>query len=185
VLLSITIGIGIAVIAAAVVINVVITPGHRSTRTAAASTPSAAAAVPTSAAAPATAAADVATPGCEQSAGADHASGTGVGGTTDAPSVILAFERAYYVQRSGSAARAVVAADATALTAATIQTGIDQVPAGTRYCVHITRTPAGGGALWAVDLSEQWPGESPATYHQIVTVSQLGGRTLISAIGPA
>ncbi|MGW0058106.1 hypothetical protein [Nocardia nova] len=202
VLLSLLIGVGLAVVVAALVLNFVVRPGHKTatprpstvpavviapTSSAPATTPAGqTGTAPTSTAtATSSAAAAVATDGCQQITAADHASGTRPGGTSDAPSAILAFEHAYYVQRSGAAARAVVAQDATVPDAAHIQTGIDAVPVGTRYCVQITRTAAGGGALWAVDLTEQWPGEAPAVWHQIVTVTQVGGRTLISGISPA
>jgi hypothetical protein len=124
----------------------------------------------------------VATPGCVQHAGADYTSGTGAGGTSDGPEVILAFERAYYVQRSGSAARALTSTDSSMPSAVDIQRGIDAVPVGTRYCVRITPAQAGAGAVWAVDLTEQWPGAAPAIYHQSITTTVSTGRTLIAAV---
>jgi hypothetical protein len=133
-------------------------------------------------AAPAT----IATPGCEQRRTGDVISGTDPGGTNDGPSAILAFERAYYVQRSGFAARGVVANDANVPGAEQIQRGINQVPAGTLYCVEITR--AGNDAAqaqWEVRLTQQRPGEQPQTFTQIVTTRTAGNRTLIVAINAA
>ncbi|MEV6391884.1 hypothetical protein [Nocardia xishanensis] len=130
----------------------------------------------------------VATPGCEQRRTGDVVSGTGVGGTTDGPSAILAFERAYYVQRSGIAARAVVAADATVPPAEQIQRGIDQVPVGTRYCVQITRTATGAGdsqSHWEVRLTQQYPDQLPKTFTQIITTKTVTGRTVITGISMA
>lgn len=130
----------------------------------------------------------VATPGCEQRRTGDVVSGTGVGGTTDGPSAILAFERAYYVQRSGIAARAVVAADATVPPAEQIQRGIDQVPVGTRYCVQITRTASGAGdgqSHWEVRLTQQYPDQLPKTFTQIITTKTVTGRTVITGISMA
>ncbi|MEV0029807.1 hypothetical protein [Nocardia sp. NPDC050793] len=130
----------------------------------------------------------VATPGCEQRRTGDVVSGTGVGGTTDGPSAILAFERAYYVQRSGIAARAVVATDATVPPAEQIQRGIDQVPVGTRYCVQITRTAAGAGdgqSHWEVRLTQQYPDQLPKTFTQIITTKTVTGRTVITGISMA
>ncbi|MGV9614232.1 hypothetical protein [Nocardia xishanensis] len=130
----------------------------------------------------------VATPGCEQRRTGDVVSGTGVGGTTDGPSAILAFERAYYVQRSGIAARAVVAADATVPPAEQIQRGIDQVPVGTRYCVQITRTASGAGdgqSHWEVRLTQQYPDQLPKTFTQIITTKTVTGRTVITDISMA
>ncbi|MFI9504470.1 hypothetical protein [Nocardia sp. NPDC052566] len=127
---------------------------------------------------------DIATPGCEQRHTPDVVSGTDPGGTGDGPSAILAFERAYYVQRSGYAAREVVAANSTVPPAVQIQRGIDKVPAGTRYCVRITRTEGGdvAEAKWKVELTQQHPGAAPQTFIQLVTTRTAANRTLITAI---
>ncbi|WP_228003102.1 hypothetical protein [Nocardia australiensis] len=127
----------------------------------------------------------VATLDCEQSRTSDVVSGTDPGGTTDGPSAILAFERAYYVQRSGFAARAVVADDAAVPAAEQIQRGIDQIPEGTLYCVRITRTAVGGGdgqGHWEVGLTQQSPGREPQTFTQLITTRTTAVRTLITAI---
>lgn len=128
----------------------------------------------------------VATPDCEQRRTGDVISGTDPGGTSDGPSAILAFERAYYVQRSGFAARGVVANDANVPAADQIQRGINQVPMGTRYCVQITRAGSDvGEAHWEVRLTQQLPGEQPQTFTQIITTRTTGNRTLITAINAA
>ncbi|MFX0580871.1 hypothetical protein [Nocardia nepalensis] len=128
----------------------------------------------------------VATPGCEQRRTGDVISGTDPGGTSDGPSAILAFERAYYVQRSGFAARGVVADDANVPAADQIQRGINQVPVGTLYCVQITRAGTDAGeAHWEVRLTQQRPGEQPQTFTQIITTRTAGNRTLITAINAA
>ncbi|MGW4773233.1 hypothetical protein ACWEO2_35010 [Nocardia sp. NPDC004278] len=128
----------------------------------------------------------VATPGCEQRRTGDVISGTDPGGTSDGPSAILAFERAYYVQRSGFAARGVVANDANVPAADQIQRGINQVPTGTLYCVQITRAGTDAGeAHWEVRLTQQRPGEQPQTFTQIITTRTAGNRTLITAINAA
>ncbi|WP_051182258.1 hypothetical protein [Nocardia vinacea] len=125
----------------------------------------------------------VATPGCEQRRTGDVISGTDPGGTSDGPSAILAFERAYYVQRSGFAARGVVANDANVPAADQIQRGINQVPIGTLYCVQITRAGSDAGeAHWEVRLTQQRPGEQPQTFTQIITTRTAGNRTLITGI---
>ncbi|MFQ6328013.1 hypothetical protein ACLMAL_17995 [Nocardia sp. CWNU-33] len=129
-----------------------------------------------------------ATPGCEQRRTPDVVSGTDPGGTSDGPSAILAFERAYYVQRSGSAARAVVADDAAVPPAEQIQRGINQIPVGTLYCVLITRTATGvgdGQSHWEVQLTQQNPGQQPQTFTQIITTRTAANRTLITAINAA
>ncbi|WP_159925199.1 MULTISPECIES: hypothetical protein [Nocardia] len=120
-------------------------------------------------------------PGCTQARSEGRVSGTGPGGTGNGPDAILAFEHAYYVLRSGAAARAVVEGAAIP-DAEGIQRGIDQVPVDTRYCVEISALSDG---RYLVDLSEQWPGETAATFTQVVTVTSRDGRTLITAIAPA
>lgn len=130
---------------------------------------------------------EIATPGCIQQNTPDVVSGTEPGGTTDGPSAILAFERAYYVQRSGFAARAVVAPDATVPPADQIQRGINQVPLGTRYCVSITHadTTPDGQARWKVELTQQPPGTLPHTFTQLITTRTAANRTLITSIASA
>ena len=118
--------------------------------------------------------------GCEQRRTADVVSGTDPGGTRNGPDAILAFQRAYYVQRSGFAARAVVADDANVPPPEQIQRGINQVPVGTRYCVQVTR--AGQEGQWEVRLTQQEPGAQPRAFTQVVTTHTLAQRTLISAI---
>lgn len=133
-------------------------------------------------------AAAVATPGCEQRNSADVVSGTQPGGTTDGPSAILAFEHAYYVLRSGAAARAVVTPDSAVPDAAQIQRGIDQVPVGTRYCVHITKAqpPSTDGLTrWEVRLTQQYPDEEPKTFLQSIATRSHTGKTLIESISMA
>ncbi|NKY89202.1 hypothetical protein [Nocardia veterana] len=176
------IGVGI------VVVSVVLTVIHTGKRSQPApSKPPMVAAVPapgtTTRAAPTTSSApsaSIATDGCEQKRTAEVVSGTDPGGTGSGPDAILAFERAYYVQRSGYAARAVVADDSSVPPADQIQRGINQVPVGTRYCVQITRT--GDEGQWEVRLTQQKPDEQPHAFTQLISTRSESGRTLITAI---
>lgn len=129
-------------------------------------------------------AAAIATQGCEQRRTPDVVSGTDPGGTANGPDAILAFEYAYYVERSGYRARAVVADNAIVSPADQIQRGINMTPVGTRYCVLVTRAKDGddGLAHWEVKLTEQYPGEQPRTFTQLITTRTLASRTLITAI---
>ncbi len=175
-ILSVVIMAGVAIVVVSVILTVLHTgkrhhPGMLSQSTYAA-TPSASPAAQPNA---------VATPDCQQHRDADVVSGTDPGGTGDGPAAILAFERAYYVQRSGSAARAVVADDSNVNSADEIQRGIDQVPAGTRYCVQIT-SGSSDGTQWEVRLTEQDPGKPAHTFTQIVTTRTVANHTLITAI---
>jgi|GEM_PF-4283603 len=171
-IVSVLILAGVAIVVVSVILTVLHTGKHRHPGMLAAP-------APTAAAAPRTAA--IATDGCDQRHDADVVSGTDPGGTGSAPDAILAFERAYYVQRSGSAAREVVADDSKVPPAEQIQRGIDQIPTGTRYCVQITRGSP-DGTQWEVRLTQQKPGEQPKTFTQIVTTQTAANRTLIAAI---
>ncbi|MFD6157312.1 hypothetical protein ACFWF7_21490 [Nocardia sp. NPDC060256] len=129
----------------------------------------------------------IATQGCEQKRTPEAVSGTDPGGTANGPDAILAFEYAYYVERSGYRARAVVADNAIVSPAEQIQRGINQIPVGTRYCVQITPSRDGddGLAHWQVMLTQQYPGEQPKTFTQLITTRTLASQTLITAIASA
>ncbi|MFI5777216.1 hypothetical protein [Nocardia sp. NPDC051570] len=174
--------IGLGVVVVAVVLTVIHTgkrehPGATTQPTPVRGSAAQAPAAPAPSAGPAGA---VAADGCEQRRTADVVSGTDPGGTSTGPDTILAFERAYYVQRSGFAARAVVADNANVPTAEQIQRGINQVPVGTRYCVRITRTGTEG--QWEVRLTQQEPDAQPHSFTQVITTRTVADRTLIAAI---
>ncbi|MEV0358974.1 hypothetical protein AB0H71_23240 [Nocardia sp. NPDC050697] len=106
--------------------------------------------------------------------------GAGRGGAMSGPDAILAFQYAYYVERSGSSARQLVAPEAAVSPAEVIQRGIDSIPAGTTHCVRITGV---GDNRYSVEVTEQRPGGVPASYsRQTVTTAEIGGRTLITGI---
>jgi hypothetical protein len=102
------------------------------------------------------------------------------GATTSGPDAVLAFQYAYYVDRSGEHARAAVAPDATVSSAAAIQRGIDSIPVGTTHCVRIVTI---ADNRYSVEITEYRPGGAPATYNrQTVTTAVVDGRTLITGI---
>ncbi|WP_228001595.1 hypothetical protein [Nocardia australiensis] len=102
------------------------------------------------------------------------------GGDTSGPDAVLAFQYAYYVDRSGEEARHMVAPDALISTAAAIQRGIDSIPVGTTHCVRIVTIVDNS---YSVEITEYRPGGVPATYNkQTVTTAVVGGRTLITGI---
>ncbi len=106
--------------------------------------------------------------------------GAGPGGTDSGPAAILRFQYAYYVERSGAAARAVVAPGAAVSSGEIIQAGIDSVAPGTRHCVRIVTVADG---RYSVEVTEYRPGGAPATYsRQTVTTAAIDGRTLITGI---
>lgn len=107
--------------------------------------------------------------------------GDTAGGVDSGPAVIMAFDYAYYVKRSGQAARDVVAADARVGTAAEIQSGIDKLALGTTHCLKITDR---GDGLWGVELTQTPPGAAPVVIKQQIQTIDSGGRTWISSIVP-
>lgn len=142
----------------------------------------------------------VASDGCRQSRSPDAVSGTGAGSYASGPDAILLFNRVYYAERDGGAAARVLADGATVLdvdgnirqlTGAELQRGaVEQTPAGTRYCVQITRAAGSTGTgeqTWDVLLSHQKPEQdTPSVEHQIVTTGQdPDGRTRITHIAAA
>ncbi|MFE3105342.1 hypothetical protein [Nocardia tengchongensis] len=103
------------------------------------------------------------------------------GGTDSGPGVILAFEAAYYLDRSGTKAREMTTAEAALPPAAAIQSGIDSVPRGTTHCVTITDA---GNDSYAVDLTETRPDTGTSIYRQTITTTHRDGRVLITGITP-
>ncbi|MET7768824.1 hypothetical protein [Nocardia sp. NPDC005366] len=110
--------------------------------------------------------------------------GNGAGGVDSGPAAIFAFQHAYYVARSGTVARSVVAPNASVSTATAIQQGIDSIPAGTSHCVSIT--PGAFAGQYLVVVTEYRPGAAAFTYHaQAVGTARIDGKTLITGIAPA
>ncbi|MFE6921162.1 hypothetical protein ACFVAV_08970 [Nocardia sp. NPDC057663] len=102
------------------------------------------------------------------------------GGTGSGPDAVLAFQYAYYVNRSGEQARAMTAPGADVSPAAVIQRGIDSIPVGTTHCVRITTVAAD---RYTVEVTEFRPAGAPATYtKQSVRTALVGDRTLITGI---
>ncbi|APA98989.1 serine/threonine-protein kinase [Nocardia seriolae] len=129
------------------------------------------------------ASAGIAADGCPSRRTPDAVSGIDVGSTATGPDAILGFQYAYYVLRSGTAARRFVADDSASVAdAPKIQTGIDSVPAGTRYCVQVTRIAPADDDHWSVKITQQPPGQLPDVFTQTVTTRTDAGRTLITSI---
>ncbi|WP_280267398.1 hypothetical protein [Nocardia wallacei] len=120
---------------------------------------------------------------CPAEYGPDRVQGNGPGGTESEAAAILAFQHAFYVERSAERARAVVTADSAVSPAPVLQQGIDSVPPGATHCVTITATAVAGESLVAV--TEFRPGREPQTYNsQLVTTRRIDDRYLITAISP-
>ncbi|MEV4128188.1 hypothetical protein [Nocardia sp. NPDC049707] len=108
--------------------------------------------------------------------------GNGAGGLDSGPGVILAFQYAYYVTRSGVATREFVTPNASVSPARTIQQGIDGIPVGTTHCISIT--PGALIGQYLVQVTEYRLDSTSITYKpQVVTTARVGSRTLITGIG--
>ncbi|MCM6772082.1 hypothetical protein NDR87_02680 [Nocardia sp. CDC159] len=118
-------------------------------------------------------------PDCAPTRTAGLVRGNGTGSTTSGPDVILAFQHAYYIARSGTLARAVTTPDAWVSPPQVIDLGIATIPRGTLHCVQITPLLDG---RFDVQVAESRPDRSARTYRQLVTVADRDGKTLISRI---
>nr|WP_232542418.1 hypothetical protein [Nocardia bovistercoris] len=118
-------------------------------------------------------------PGCEATRTAQLVRGNGIGSTANGPDVVLAFQHAYYVSRSGAEARALATVDAAVPAADVIGGGIASVPAGTQHCVLIT--PLADGR-YDVVITEARPDAPMRTYRQFVTVADVDGTVAITRI---
>lgn len=111
--------------------------------------------------------------------------GNGPGGTDSGPASILAFDFAYYVQRSGAAARAAVTPDAVGVAPTdSLQSAIDtEISVGAEHCVSIRATTP---ERFLVTLRERrTSGEEAAYEQQVITTRVVDGRHLIASIGKA
>ncbi|WP_202421813.1 hypothetical protein [Gordonia sp. SID5947] len=106
--------------------------------------------------------------------------GNDAGDQNSGPGVIKAFNHAYYVERSASAARAVAAPNAVA-SRDVMQRYIDQRSSGTQYCLSIT---ARGKTTYDVVLTEIPPesGAVPIVYRQRIQTVEARGKTWIASI---
>lgn len=93
---------------------------------------------------------------------------------------IWRFEKAFYFDRDGVAARAAGAPDAVMASAQRLQAGIDQLEADIEFCVLADPIDAG---IYDVTVVERGPGIDGRTSRQRITTTKAqDGTTLISAI---
>lgn len=118
-------------------------------------------------------------PSCQATRTPQLVRGNGRGSQTNGPEAILAFQYAYYVQRSGAMARSLVAPEAGMEPAEVIDAGIATIPPGAEHCVSVTPQ----GERFGVVITETRPGGEVRTYRQLVTVANRDGRTVITEIG--
>lgn len=111
-----------------------------------------------------------------------HVVGDGPGSLDTPLGVVLAFDHAYYVERSADRAFEAVAPGARMDRALLASEGIDRLPAGTRHCVD-ART-VGEGRV-AIALTETAPDSPPRVIHQDVRLERVAGdRWGIASITP-
>lgn len=167
------IGSGAAVAVLAVVIGVLVALTGGSSGTDASTDRSQPAPLPSSSA-------SFSTVSCPTSMQGAVTTGRDAGGTVGGAQVIKAFDYGYYVQRSGTDARSLVAGGAPVGSAEKLQAAIDQLPVGTTHCLQITDR---GNGTWGVVLTQQAPGDAqPVVFHQQVQTVDAGGRTWIFSI---
>ncbi|MEW1935498.1 hypothetical protein AB0362_25245 [Rhodococcus sp. NPDC079359] len=95
---------------------------------------------------------------------------------------IWRFEKAFYFDRDGAAARAAGAPDAVMASGQRLQVGIDQLEADIEFCVLADPIDAG---IYDVTVVERGPGiDGRMSRQRITTTKAQDGTTLISAIVP-
>ena len=115
---------------------------------------------------------------CEESREGKTVTGNGSGDTDSVSGAVLAFEDAYYNERSAKAAVELMGKDSPFRSDAaveTLQDGIDSVPADTDYCVEVTTD----GDKASVELTEARPGASEETFVQKFTTSREDDKVVI------
>lgn len=109
-----------------------------------------------------------------------------IGNQDSGTGAIAAFEHAYYVQRSGAAAHALVSPEAPSTApftvAANLDAGIATVAAGTTYCLDIDPLRPG---VFTLTLTESGPNGPGVQYRQRITTTEVDGRYVIASIDPA
>lgn len=118
---------------------------------------------------------------CPETTTAHVTTGDDEGGLVGGAEVIKRFNYAYYVWRSGTRAREVVAPDTHQVgSAADLDGAISSIPAGTTFCLSITDR---GHGLWAVQLAHNTPNPADrALWYQLVQTVDDHGRTWIVSI---
>lgn len=92
---------------------------------------------------------------------------------------IWRFEKAFYYDRDGAAARAQAAPDAVLASAQRLQQGIDALEPDIEFCVLADPVSPG---VYDVTVVERGPGIDGRTAAQRFTTAETGGQTLITAI---
>ena len=106
---------------------------------------------------------------CAESSGPGHVSGAGPGSLNTPLETVLAFDHAYYVERSAAGAFEAVS-PSSRMTEEQLRTdGVDRVPEGTSHCVVARELSP---TLLEVTLTESPPDADPVVIRQNVRVAQ-------------
>lgn len=98
-----------------------------------------------------------------------HVAGDGPGSLDTAAGAVLAFDHAYYVERSAARAFEVVAPSSRMSEERLRTEGLDRLPEGTTHCVDVRELSP---TLLDVTLTENRPGAGPVHIRQRVRVAQ-------------
>ncbi|HIW69384.1 MAG TPA: hypothetical protein H9878_14910 [Candidatus Dietzia merdigallinarum] len=123
------------------------------------------------------------TPGCEESDEQGRVTGSGPGTLATPSGTVLAFDHAYYVDRSAEKAFEAVSSSSRMNEEQLRVEGIDQLAEGTTHCVQVSELAP---TLLAVDLTEFPPaGESVLIRQHIRVAENSDGTWGIVSITPA
>lgn len=124
-----------------------------------------------------------ATPGCEDVVEDGMVRGSGPGSLGSPAGTVLAFDHAYYVDRSAEKAFRAVAPSSRMTEEQLRAEGIDRLAEGTRHCVQVSEIAP---TLLEVELTEFPPDSEPVVIHQRIKLAENGDGTWgIVSITPA
>lgn len=115
---------------------------------------------------------------CPSTSSGGLTTGNDAGDQSSGQGVIMAFNHAYYVDRSAEKARSVAVPNAVAKQNV-MQQYIDQLAPGTTHCLSITNR---GNNTYGVSLTEKQPGKPDVVFQQTIEVVQTDGKYLIASI---
>lgn len=119
---------------------------------------------------------------CRPSGDSKVTVGNGRGDQSSGEGAILAFDYAYYVDRSGAKARDLMADSIRETTAETLQGAIDELPEGAEHCLTITPDKPN---TYKVELAEYVPdgdGVVKSVYDQEITVEEIDNKYVIVGV---
>ncbi|MCE5292668.1 MAG: hypothetical protein LLG14_26020 [Nocardiaceae bacterium] len=110
-----------------------------------------------------------------------HIMGSGKGDLRTGTGLIMWWEHAYYVERDPDALHSAFAPGAPVASLETMRRAVDAVPVGTKYCVEIV---VEAPQRFRVHIDALEPSGKAVTWGQIMIVTDVEGRPMISAVRP-